>query len=490
MANWQGLILTKKGQALMAKVEAGATLDLTKLKLGSGVLPEGQNLEELTDLITPEQNLGIAAKEAMMDEEGNYTGLCKISSTISNAELAIGYYVRELGVFANDPDDGEILYAITTDTAPDYLPAAGGATVISQEFAVYVAISNAENITAKIDPGALATMGYVQLAIKTHNEDDTAHADFTGAKNNQDGKRGFVPKPKAGEGEYFLAGKGAWVPQPSVFIPLVKRNTAYSVDQIATGENLPAGTFLRCITAGTTDAAAPAFSPSATAGTTYTDGGVTWVVDSYLPASENIVRSVDGINADAAGDVALNTMTYKRLSSIDYVEGCFWADSNSGIEVTQMPAGFDDTDWAMWQIGMLNGDDRTQFAVNGTTLYCRASDNSQTSAWSEWEKIITENSTASNWSISKGTKGWVRNNNNGFTIQWGRVAANGDHTFTYPRSFTTFLGGVACKLNTNGSTWRAENTCTINNPGKKSCLVAANDSHADKYVQVIVWGIS
>ena len=39
MPNWSGLILTQQGRQLQAKVEAGTKLVITKLKLGSGVLP-------------------------------------------------------------------------------------------------------------------------------------------------------------------------------------------------------------------------------------------------------------------------------------------------------------------------------------------------------------------------------------------------------------------------------------------------------------------
>lgn len=172
MPNWNGIILTNKGRVLQAKVEAGETLNLTKLKLGSGIISEGQSLEALTDLIRPEQNLGIAAKTAMEN------GFTKIEATITNAGLEEGYYVRELGVFAQDPDDGEILYDVTTDTAPDYLPAQGGAAVLSQEFAVYITTSNVDHIEATIDPTALATVGFVNLAINTHNTDANAHANL------------------------------------------------------------------------------------------------------------------------------------------------------------------------------------------------------------------------------------------------------------------------------------------------------------------------
>lgn len=170
MPNWNGLVLTKKGQLLQAKVGTGVVLALTKMKLGSGVLPEGTSLEDLTDLVTPEQNVGIASKEVLTDQK-----ICKISATITNVGLSAGYYVRELGVFANDPDDGEILYAVTSDSAPDYLPKEGGSTAVTQEFAVYIAASNASDVNVSIDPGALATMGYVETAIADHNSLATAH---------------------------------------------------------------------------------------------------------------------------------------------------------------------------------------------------------------------------------------------------------------------------------------------------------------------------
>ena len=168
MANWNGLQLTNKGIALQAKVQAGEELVITKLKLGSGVVSGGTDIKTLNDLIEPEQNLGIGAKEAVED-------YCKISSTITNTELEAGYYVRELGVFAQDPDVGEILYMYTTDGAPDYLPAGGGSTAISQEFSVMIAVNDTDNVSVVINDDALATMGYVQLQIQQHNSDAEAH---------------------------------------------------------------------------------------------------------------------------------------------------------------------------------------------------------------------------------------------------------------------------------------------------------------------------
>lgn len=217
MANWNGLQLTNKGIALQAKVQAGTELEITKLKLGSGVVPSGTDIKTLTDLITPEQNLGIGGTEAV----GDY---CKVSATISNSGLEAGYYVRELGVFAQDPDEGEILYLYTTDGAPDYLPTGGGSTVISQEFNVMIAVDDTDNIVVDIDSAALATMGYVQLQIQQHdnnvdaheaafnkhNADPNAHADFIGATSSAAGKRGMVPAPAKGNNNRYLKSDGTW----------------------------------------------------------------------------------------------------------------------------------------------------------------------------------------------------------------------------------------------------------------------------------------
>lgn len=203
MANWNGLQLTNKGIALQAKVQAGEELVITKLKLGSGIVSGGTDIKTLNDLIEPEQNLGIGAKEAVDD-------YCKISSTITNTELEAGYYVRELGVFAQDPNVGEILYMYTTDGAPDYLPAGGGSTAISQEFSVMIAVNDTDNVSVVINDDALATMGYVQLAIAEHNSNENAHSDMVGATSSAAGKRGMVPAPAQGKQNALLAGDGSF----------------------------------------------------------------------------------------------------------------------------------------------------------------------------------------------------------------------------------------------------------------------------------------
>ena len=105
MAEWNGGILTNKGRALEAKVEAGTCkLTLTKMKVGDG---SPATIETMTDLASPRQIIAISSITPSDD------GSCDVAGVLTNAELQKGFYIRELGIFATDPDDGEILYRLS-----------------------------------------------------------------------------------------------------------------------------------------------------------------------------------------------------------------------------------------------------------------------------------------------------------------------------------------------------------------------------------------
>ena len=168
MANWQGAILTNKGRSLQAKVEGGlCQLALTKLKTGDGTLAPGQTLEALTDLVSPKQNIAISA--VVVDED--QPGVVYVKGILSNASLTTGYLVKELGLFATDPDDGEILYAVTVDSNPDYLQDNTSATVITEALKLAIAVSNTSDVVATLDPEGLLTVEDMDI----HNADEDAH---------------------------------------------------------------------------------------------------------------------------------------------------------------------------------------------------------------------------------------------------------------------------------------------------------------------------
>ena len=163
MADWSGAIMTKQGRALEAKVTAGiCKLELTKLKVGDG---EPHEIESMTDLAAPKLDIGISSISP------TDAGICDIEGVITNAELEKGFYMRELGIYATEPEEGEILYAVATDSHADYLQAKGSSTTLSVGLHVQVVITNADSVMAIIDPKGLTT----RTDLAAHDESDAAH---------------------------------------------------------------------------------------------------------------------------------------------------------------------------------------------------------------------------------------------------------------------------------------------------------------------------
>lgn len=203
MSNWGKPVLTKQGLKLQAKVDAGNAMQLTKCRLGSGMIGSGQQLEDLTELVAPVQTLPIASVTYSDDSHA-----CIISAVTDNSTVTTGYYLREFGIYAKDPDDGEILYAVASDSEPDFIPAKGTLTVISQEIGVALTFANAANVTAAVNTSATATISYVNTYVTNAVAD---LKDMTGASPAQGGIHGLVPAPGRGiTKNRFLQADGTW----------------------------------------------------------------------------------------------------------------------------------------------------------------------------------------------------------------------------------------------------------------------------------------
>ena len=155
MANWTGGRLTKAGSDLQTKVEAGlCKLELTKIKLGDGT--EGLDaIETMTDLVGPKAVFGISSVVAK-------DGMCTVTGVISSSNVTAAFYAREWGLFAKDPDRGEILYMISLDPNPESIPPKTAALKQAATYAMNIVVANAANIEARIDPAGLVTIAILK----------------------------------------------------------------------------------------------------------------------------------------------------------------------------------------------------------------------------------------------------------------------------------------------------------------------------------------
>ena len=146
MANFStGYILTKAGEALAAKVAAGTTtLNLTRMKVGTGTAESTQDYLERADIFSPKNSMVIGSKEPV---EVDGAQICEIKATLDNSTVDSGYVATELGLFANDTDGHEILYAVAYDKDPMYIPAKSDAANVTIEFDFYLYTATADQVT-------------------------------------------------------------------------------------------------------------------------------------------------------------------------------------------------------------------------------------------------------------------------------------------------------------------------------------------------------
>lgn len=163
MAEWSNAIMTDVGANLQAKVNAGKTkLTFTKIKVGSGV--NATNPLALTDVLSSKWE----TTNFVVKQEGK---IVSVDTFITNNGITEAFRMSEIGLFAQDPDKGEVLYAYLTDPEPDRMPAAGGSVVVSQELTIGMVFSNTGNVSLTVNMGALVT----NEQLEHHNADTNAH---------------------------------------------------------------------------------------------------------------------------------------------------------------------------------------------------------------------------------------------------------------------------------------------------------------------------
>lgn len=146
--SWKALI-TDAGNELSAKTISGGNIKLTHAKAGSGTVSE-EDLHLQTELVNVKQTLSIES--------------IKYSNTVNNIEILLdcrglkeAYDLTQIGIYATDPDAGEILFAIAQTENPKHIPAENEVPFYSIDFNFAFALKNNQNMVATIDQSTFAT---------------------------------------------------------------------------------------------------------------------------------------------------------------------------------------------------------------------------------------------------------------------------------------------------------------------------------------------
>ena len=163
---WNNAVITDQGIALQTKLIAGNTLDITRAIAGLGYVTPGL-LKEQTEVIDAWKEL---AFQAVSYPE---YGRCKLPMTMTNDDVETGQTVRMIYIMAQDPDEGEIIFAVAQSVDSKYgtiVPSASEMPGYSAEWTFYFQYGRADGVNVMVDPTGFVSRTemeeYVQTSIK------------------------------------------------------------------------------------------------------------------------------------------------------------------------------------------------------------------------------------------------------------------------------------------------------------------------------------
>lgn len=142
-------VLTTQGLALLAKAQAGlCSIQLTKAVTGDGAYSDGEDITSRTALKSQKQEF-LLNTVTVQNETNVFVKFIITNYKSASEYLSQGYYVKEIGLYATDPDDGEILYAIAIAVTDqwDYMPSYNSLIPATITIDILTEVSNASSVT-------------------------------------------------------------------------------------------------------------------------------------------------------------------------------------------------------------------------------------------------------------------------------------------------------------------------------------------------------
>lgn len=138
------MVFTDDGRNLLAKAQGETQLKFTRIAVGDGML-NGQDATKFKHLLNEVLSLNISG--IIFSGQGQAV----IESVLSNESLTEGFYWREIGIFAEDPQLGEILYGYANANDGEIYVPDKTTNLYSTQLNLNICIANASNVIAKID---------------------------------------------------------------------------------------------------------------------------------------------------------------------------------------------------------------------------------------------------------------------------------------------------------------------------------------------------
>lgn len=162
------LIITSAGESLVARLVGGiTTARFTRICASS----EDYSHHDRNSLTALSELDGICQSTAISGVRRVDPYSVEILAAMDNKELNEGYYTRAIGLYAEDREGNEILFAVCVENdSPFYMPPFTGGTVSGVSYKLKVKIGNSEVINIEASAEVYATTVQLEDEVKRINE--------------------------------------------------------------------------------------------------------------------------------------------------------------------------------------------------------------------------------------------------------------------------------------------------------------------------------
>ena len=152
---WESTVLTDKGTALQAKLVDGQTLQITRVMTGAVKVPV-VNLRQ-------QKSVTGGGKEITLQPCRIEGDQMVVPVLLENKEMEKGYDLWQVGIYAQDPDEGEILYCLAQASEAKHIPSAAEGPGFSITWDFCFKTSNTAPFDITLNPVGLVNIEQYQV---------------------------------------------------------------------------------------------------------------------------------------------------------------------------------------------------------------------------------------------------------------------------------------------------------------------------------------
>lgn len=151
---YYGGTVTVKGRNMISHLMTGETMELTRIVVGKGEMPEGVEPIDMEDLVDP---VALATSTVPVVEDGVLQMVVEYRNDM-NGGLQEGFWLREFGIYARTDQQEEILlYYATLGNSPQPVNAYKDNRIDTRRYPISIALALDAEVTVSYNPGAFIT---------------------------------------------------------------------------------------------------------------------------------------------------------------------------------------------------------------------------------------------------------------------------------------------------------------------------------------------